>query len=729
MAKEKIIEIKTGPAIKSIQDLRDNITEYKKVLSSLEIGTKEYQETLTSLQQNQAALRNAMYGTTASMEQVRKAAIGLTSDFRDMDAVIADTTAKLKDESTSYNEYVRILAQLKEAWRSTTDAGDRAKLGEAIDAVNDRLKDLDKSVGTFGRNVGNYIGAVDHLTAGLSGMGSGAQKIIAPLKGVNAGLKTMSATPATAILGVLATILDKIISEMKGTEESANKVTAAMAPFAAVGDLVTKAMQGLGKALSSVFGWFSQLLQNIFPKLREQAELRAEITEQEIALSYKQREAVQANADAELKVAKLRNEAADKTNKTAKERIALLKQAQAIELQISKRSVDIATKEYEIAVLRAKTTENSKEQNDALAAAYANKVKAETDYYNSTMNLKRQIAAAEKEEEQAAERAVIEERRARQRMIQINKQYWETRLQTAIKGSEDEYTTRAAILEDEYLLEKERAMTDIKDADEKVKTLENIERIFNLKRLQLAEEFADAQVAEERLAFENRMNTLRQGSLEYLAAAVELKKFELDTLHQLETESNEQFRAREIAAEKAYSDAKEALWKSNLSIMQQAAGGISSILGSIADAYENNTNATREEAEKAKNLRIAGATIDMLSGAVTAYSSAQSLGVPMGPIIGALNAAAVVAAGLVNIAKIRSTQISTSSGNSATPTVPATVNAPAVTPEVNRVRTVTSATEEDRLNRMAAEQRVYILESDIEASENQRRVEVAETTF
>ena len=119
----------------------------------------------------------------------------------------------------------------------------------------------------------------------------------------------------------------------------------------------------------------------------------------------------------------------------------------------------------------------------------------------------------------------------------------------------------------------------------------------------------------------------------------------------------------------------------------------------------------------------------MLQGAVTAYAGAQSLGVPMGPIIGAINAAAVIATGIANIAKIKATQVSANSSSSQTPTVPAQVNAPTVSPQVQQVRTLTSASEEDRLNRMADDHRVYILSSDLEAERDQHRVQVEETTF
>lgn len=184
----------------------------------------------------------------------------------------------------------------------------------------------------------------------------------------------------------------------------------------------------------------------------------------------------------------------------------------------------------------------------------------------------------------------------------------------------------------------------------------------------------------------------------------------------------ESFKAEEKARQE--NEQRRENFKSGLA---QSVAGMSGIMGSLADMIESGTEVTEKEARRAKNLRIASATIDMYQGATTAYSTAQSLGVPMGPIVGAINAAAVVATGLANIAKIKSQNVSASASASGT-AVP-TVSAPAITPQVSQVRTITSASEEDRLNQMASDQRVYILNSDLEAAANSRRVLATETSF
>lgn len=160
-------------------------------------------------------------------------------------------------------------------------------------------------------------------------------------------------------------------------------------------------------------------------------------------------------------------------------------------------------------------------------------------------------------------------------------------------------------------------------------------------------------------------------------------------------------------------------------LLQGVADATSSILGSIADMYEADSDASEKNAKKVKNLRIAAATIDTISGAIGAYMAAAKIGMP---VLGAIQAAAVTAAGFAEIAKIKSTNVSGNSSSSSS-SAPALVSPPSLTTEVSNVRSVTSASEEDRLNQMASAQRVYILSSDIEASQRQIKTQVAESSF
>lgn len=858
MAKEQVITLKTGDAVKNVQDLRNNIKLLKEQLADSSKTFEENQAAVKALRENQAALRQAMYATGDSISKVMSEASASN--------VVWDENGRLvKAETVSYNELVRQMDILKQQWRATTDEAERAKLGDRINQVNDRLKDMDASVGVFGRNVGNYLGAVDHLTAGIASMGKGAASVVGPLKNVTLGLKTMSATPAVAVLGILASVLQKVSEALKTSDANTDALAEAMAPLRAIGDAVTKVFQAMGSVLVTVVGWFGKLTTAILGT-NKASEERLRLAKEQNALDEAQRQTIREKAEAERDIAELRAKASERDKYTATERMAFLEEAGKKEAEIAAREMANAKTRYELIRDRNALTQSSEEDMRAEAEAYADMVKAETNYYQSIRTINTGITRARREEAKAARDAAKAVKDAATAKLNAEKDYLSQLLsitRTGTQGELDlqnqlakmerdiaiadakqkitdrkELTKALTLIEKSYQVQGEknqqehdnkvlaeelqslanrrdalrqgsveyaaaqeeyaaraldglRRQMDETDAEFEARRLAalrslkeaqnatadavlsetqdalraqmaglaegsveylalsleaaraNLDSIYqgidesidqyNARRLEAERAVREAEDALEegridrdRLILENRMNTAEEGSLTFLARQVELKQYELDTLHQLEGESNEQFRARELAADKEYKDAKRALLQESVAMYQSYSGAVTGLLGSLADMYESDTNASQREQRKAKNLRIAGATIDMLSGVVTAIAQAQQLGPIAGPIMAAINSAAVIAAGTANINKIKAQQVSTSSSGSSTPAV---VNAPAVVPSVNEVRNITSDREEERLNQMAGDQRVYILSSDLEADRDQRRVQIAETTF
>lgn len=156
----------------------------------------------------------------------------------------------------------------------------------------------------------------------------------------------------------------------------------------------------------------------------------------------------------------------------------------------------------------------------------------------------------------------------------------------------------------------------------------------------------------------------------------------------------------------------------------QMAGAVSNIFGALADIYEANEEADEEAAGKAKALRTASAIVQTISGAVGAFMStwtAPELPLTAKYVLAPLNASAVLAAGYAQVKAINSTKMGKSSGG--------VVQAPSVTTSVPQVRTITGQNEEERLNQMASNQRVYLVTSDVEAALSKRKVQVQETEF
>ena len=181
---------------------------------------------------------------------------------------------------------------------------------------------------------------------------------------------------------------------------------------------------------------------------------------------------------------------------------------------------------------------------------------------------------------------------------------------------------------------------------------------------------------------------------------------------------------------KSVKDAEEAA-KRKVAAMDAFASGTADLLDAIADAYESNGELTEKEEKRVKNLRIAAATINMLQGAVTAFATAQELGPIAGPIVGAINAAAVVATGIANIAKIKSTNVSRDSApsSSGADTGAASVQAPSLPETVPTTTVVNGAKTETALNNAAKDRKVYLVYSEAEAMGEQVAVTESESSF
>lgn len=622
-----ILKVDTGEAVKSVNDLKENIKLLKGVLGELEIGTEEYQNTLKQLKENQSALKDAMYATSSSME---------------------DVAASAKGASQSYNSLVHQMAKLKEEWRATNDEAKRDELGQQIANVNQKLKGMDASIGNFQRNVGNYSSALEGMSEGFRATAGGAGSVINPVKNVTSGFKALSATPVIGILGLLANILSKVIENLNSSESNTNRLTIALAPLKAGANLVTKAFQYLGEKLASVAEWMTNLLDK-FGLLSEESKVHQAIVKEEIALVEDRRKVEMANADAQLEIAKLKAQAAEKDKYTASERLKFIEAAADKEKEIAERNIELARREYAVLLEKSKLADNSKEDNDKLAQAYVDLQKAETDYFNKTKELNAQRVEA------------------------IN----------AIKSE------TAAVKE---------------QTEEKLKLVD-----------------ADKALKE---GSAKRMEEIKQRMSEEKALAAEVEAAWQETNAEMEAYFEEEQRLQDEAAAR-----EEKRQKDKIASLFAVANATSGILSSLADMYESDEKNSEKNAKKIKNLRIAAATIDMFQGAVTAYSSAQTLGVPLGPIIGAANAASVIAMGIANINKIKSANVSGNASASPASSTPAVVSAPNVETGLQSVRNVTSASEEERFNRMASKQRVYILQSDIEAAGNQSKAQVEESSF
>ena len=158
-----------------------------------------------------------------------------------------------------------------------------------------------------------------------------------------------------------------------------------------------------------------------------------------------------------------------------------------------------------------------------------------------------------------------------------------------------------------------------------------------------------------------------------------------------------------------------------------AAGSITEgILQITQAAAEKDGKITEKEAKRIKGMQYATASINMLQGAITAFSSAMQLGPILGPIVGGVNAAAVVAMGTANLMKIKNTDLTGDVSSGAMGAVTPNSNVFGTDIPFSYTRNVTGQSEVDTLNEPI---KVYVTESDITDAVNKSKVRVEEASF
>lgn len=588
MAEEtiQILRVDTGEAVKSVNDLRENVKILKERLGDLEIGTTEYQDTLEELKVNQAAVKDAMYATTASMDDLAKSATGA---------------------SNSYNALVHRMAALKEELRATDVSTEQGKqrfkeLAAQINEVNDTLKDMDALQGNFQRNVGNYPGLMKSFSGSLDALDKGLKTAKGGVGDLKGGFDALAVNPAFAILGIVISLFSSLADTLKEDETTMAAVNKA------------------GVSLEPIF----KLLKGILEK----------VTTIVADLITKASAFVQSNG----LIPKIIDGVVGVGNAILRFVIAPFKGV--------------------IAAIKVFKEQGVKGLGDA-ARAFADEMKAGVAFksnYQAGEAIVDAITAGMTDKKESATAAAAEVGKDMGKALSSN-------------------------LRDEFY----KALAE---ADKKAEA--------QLRERERVQKEAD-DIASEALA---------------------------ETTAELESYFDEQERLRQEDLKDAQEKAK-----AKVEAMYTVANATSSILGTIADMYEADEESSEKNANKIKGLRIASATIDTISGAIGAFMQAvQTIPPPLGAIVGGVQAAAVTAAGIAQISKLKSTKVS-ATASSSNPTAPAVTSAPVQTMDIKQVRSVTSASEEERLNQMASEQRVYILQSDIEASQNAVRTQVAEASF
>lgn len=613
------VDVNVQPALKSLKDFKKEIEADAIALAKLDKTSEEYDKAAADLAKKQEQLNEA---------------VGLAK------------TANQAAEG-SYAALQKQMTALRKEWRETGDVARRNELGQQINKLNDQLKVMDKSIGVFNRNVGNYTGSVVDAFKQIGGTAGG--QLASGINTANTAFKMLATNPIGAALTLLVPLIMKIVNGLKSSEDNANAAAQAFSGFKVVGDLVTKALQGLGGAISWVGTQFTKLLDKLNIGVEKRKE-RMEITQAEIELQQKERAYMVENAKLEEEVSELRAKSVDKETYTAAERRKFLEDAIAKEKQINANELELAQQKYDILQRQAALTQNDKEMNDKLAEAEANLYRVRKEYNDRQRSLQRELQ------------------------------------RTSTDSTKNTQKTQAEI-----------------EAEAFAKRLEELDK-FNKSWDKKERQRHEKAIEEQKAAFEKMRIAVPEG------------------LQAVNDEANDAYQT-DLFNKRMAEEAKQRLEEATFNVAKSSLDG-------MADLLEASAGENEKAVQAAKGLRAASATMDAFAAANSAYNAMASIPV-VGPALGVAAAAAALASGIANVRQILATNTRTTNTASATTASVAAsaVQAPAVIQEVAATRTLTTSTQEQQLNRIASDTRVYVVESDIAQAGKKVFVREGESVF
>ncbi len=758
----------------------------------LRMDTSEGVRSLGQIREEIAKLREALLNLTEGSEDYETVAKAVYQRQQEISGVMNASKKYIDAEQGSMNQLLATLRRQKEEWKALGDV-ERAdierkkQLTVEINKTKAKINEMNESIGNHQHNVGNYTNSIIEAFQKMgTSFGGSTTKIMGMFTTIQggtaataAGFKslwaTMLANPigiVIAALGALVGAVSAVTKAIHDNEESEMRMHQAMSAFRPIKDSFKRWLDEVGQSfvlftekvaetynairetIAAFTDWMG-LTEGREAKVHEEIQAYNDLAKAENNYIKASREVRKANAKQEARIAELRDEAMYTKDVAEKER--MLKEARELQEKVNSRNIKIAEADLALKKANAMLTPNSTQVENELADAEIRVEEARRNGANALRALDRQLKGfgntvghtTKKTDEHA--KALEREREA---MLKAHEQ--------AKKNAEQiQKESEEALMSAE---EKE-----IKTYEERRKELEDfnldteaLDEVHRKKMQEFAEKDAEARkkVAEETMAYEKDLEerrAKREGSGKFSDWEIEEiinrndQEFEAEkALAEAKIALNEELmgvyaendekrvalerenaKLREDIAnadferEKKNEKAYEKLLDARLNAAKGMGSGISTILKGVSKAFGENTKAS-------KGFAIAAATIDTIGAAVAGFKAGYNQWKDTGymafmaPIQAALNATAALAAGYAQVQQIRNVDTSGNNTGGGSAMALAIPNIEGLSSPVDYTRQVTTQTEQEEMNQ---NNRVYILESDIQQSNNRVKVREEETTF
>lgn len=732
MAEEikRVLEVDVTSSTKSIRELLDEIDKLKKKLAELTEGTKEFADAQARMSKAQEEVNQAMEisakdedAQVKSMQELRAIIDENTGSFeflvarmQELKVGIDATNARIKQITKDYDEgrmavddYNQELKEnLEELQKLRTEQGDvRSSLNastKALLSAKGSYVEMSQTLGQL-RNAYRQLSKEQREGAVGTEMLGQIKLLDAELKEVDASMGNFQRSVGSyeeALRAVLPEEASQIVTLGKMVDKSGGVSAAFNVMTSAVGRMTKAAIAFIATPLGMVLTALAAAAGAAFALFNARnKEIEKQADESAKALERQKEQMDRLSADIDYTIRLLRAQGKET-------------EANAMQMQKYKDAMTAAAFAYsEFKDQYDKMSKKEKEANEENRKALLDRfVEARDAYENYLRSLDVKHA-----EEVAAERKKNAELADEQRKAAAEKQRIAEETNTAIREANAAFRDETALMQAEQGAGTQSG--DLALAQEQFR-----------QELAAFEAMVDEKQIAEELAMERRKLMLEQYGQEIAGIQAKYLKQETDDLLKaLDEELNATYEAGKeaLAIETENNKKRERLAVEAYKNRMQLTNQVAALLQTSAQLVGESTAAGKAAA-------IASTTINTWASAEEAYRAAFNPGGVWSPALGAVYMANAIATGFMNLKNIMAVNTSSGSGSgvsSAVPTVstPAVVTPPAVVQEVATVRSLTGASEEERLNQMASDQRVYLVYSDVEQAGKRVQVQQSETSF
>ena len=404
MAEQIILDIQLdkGSVNADLRATLESLKQLKNEQKELTKAIKEGNDVDGEMSARLLDLKSQIKYTEAQAKGLAATQRVLTADGKKYEDTLNGQRQKLADMQSAYD------AMDKEMRDSEGGKAFLAQIKEQHDAV----LGLEGATGRMQRNVGNYgesikgvIPSVDKFDAVLNkmgtsmddlqqGVGTASKSIVSHFATIGKALITPPLGIIVAILTGIMLIFSKVASAIKKNDDAMTNLQVAFSAFKPIATAIGKIFEGIGVALSKVAVGIANVVTKIssalIPGFEEASKKVTEYILAVDALEETQRQYTVQNAKDAQEIAKYRAIASESTD--LEERKKALQSAIALEEEIARRNVEIATKTLELRKEQARQdVDTTDETKNEIARLEAEKIQAETDYYNKKREMAAQI--------------------------------------------------------------------------------------------------------------------------------------------------------------------------------------------------------------------------------------------------------------------------------------------------------------------------------------------------